>query len=182
MINNQNGSDEGMKKYQKLILAISALCVVFVIAVACGGGGTDTKTFKIKEDAKVGKGVWKILNAEKSFELKRTDATGKFQAEGQFVLLEVSLKNEGNETANLTGEEIDIMDENRNTYSFDSKNNNIYLAAIGKESLTKNPVEPGKSGTGYLIYDISKDAKGLKAKVKDINITGRDFVYIDLNM
>lgn len=172
-----------MKKYQVYGIAISVLCVLLVFAIACGGGGgTTTKTYKLKEDAPVGKGVWKILSAEKSFELNRTDGNGKFKAEGQFILIEVSLKNDSGEAANLTGEEIEIMDGNRNTYTFDSKNNNIYLAAIGKPSLTQTPVDPGKTGTGFLIYDISKDAKDLKAKVKDINITGRDFAYVDLNM
>jgi hypothetical protein len=171
-----------MKKNMAYCIAISALSILLILAVACGGGGPTTKTYKIKEDAPVGKGVWKILSAEKSYELNRTDAVGRFKAEGMFILLEVSLKNDSNEAANLTGEEIEIMDGNRNTYAFDSRNNNIYLAAIGKESLTKAPVEPGKTGTGFLIYDISKDAKDIKAKVKDINITGRDFVYVDLNM
>lgn len=171
-----------MRKYVVYGIAISALFALLVLAVACGGGGSTTKTFNLKEDAKVGKGVWKILSAEKSYELNRTDAVGKFKAEGQFILLEVSLKNEGNDAANLTGEEIEIMDSNRNAYTFDSKNNNIYLAAIGKESLTKAPVAPGETGKGYLIFDISKDAKELKAKVKNIDITGRDYVYVDLNM
>ncbi|MFA5867572.1 MAG: DUF4352 domain-containing protein [Actinomycetota bacterium] len=172
-----------MKKYKVFGIAAISVLVLLVGAVACGGGGGGgTKTYNLKEDAPVGKGVWKILSAEKSMELNRTDAAGKFKAEGQFVLLQVSLKNNSGEAANLTGEEIEIMDGNRNSYTFDSKNNNIYLAAIGKESLTKNPVPAGQTGTGYLIYDISKDAKDLKAKVKDVSITGRTFAYVDLNM
>ncbi len=171
-----------MKKFPVLGIAAISVLILIIFAVACGGGGTGTKTYKLKEDAAVGKGVWKILSAEKSLELIRTDAAGKFKAEGQFILLQVSLKNNSGEAANLTGEEVEIIDGNRNSYTFDSKNNNIYLAAIGKESLTKNPVPAGQTGTGYLIFDIGKDAKDLKAKVKDINITGRTFAYVDLNM
>lgn len=171
-----------MKKYRILGTLVLAVLIIVVFAVACGGGGTGTKTYKIKEDAPVGKGVWKIISAEKPIELYRTDAGGKFKAEGQFILLQVSLKNNSGEAVNLTGEEIEIVDGDRNSYTFDSKNNNIYLAAIGKESLTRTPVAAGQTGTGYLIFDVSKDAKDLKAKLKDINITGRTFAYIDLNM
>jgi hypothetical protein len=173
-----------VKKYLVFSTAILTVLILAILAVACGGGGgtTGTKTYKLKEDATVGKGVWKIISAEKSIELFRTDGNGKFKAEGQFILLQISLKNSSGEAANLTGEEVEIMDGNRNSYTFDSKNNNIYLAAIGKESLTKTPVPAGQTGTGYLIFDISKDAKDLKAKVKDITITGRTFAYIDLNM
>ncbi len=172
-----------MKKSKVFGFAALSVIVLLIGAVACGGGGGGgTKTYKMKEDAPVGKGVWKILSADKSMELIRTDAAGKFKAEGQFILLQVSLKNNSGEAANLTGEEVEIMDGNRNSYTFDSKNNNIYLAAIGKESLTKSPVAAGQTGTGYLIFDISKDAKDLKAKVKDITITGRTFAYVDLNM
>lgn len=171
-----------MKRCRMLGTLGLTVLIIVVFAVACGGGGTGTKTYKIKEDASVGKGVWKILSAEKSIELFRTDDGGKFKAEGRFVLLQISLKNNSGESANLTGEEIEIMDGDRNSYTFDSKNNNIYLAAIGKTSLTRTPVAAGQTGNGYLIFDVSKDAKDLKAKLKDINITGRTFAYIDLNM
>jgi hypothetical protein len=172
-----------VKRYIVLSIAVLSVLILVIFAVACGGGGsTGTKTYKINEDATVGKGVWKVLSADKSIELIRTDGAGKFKAEGQFILLQLSLKNNSGETVNLTGDEVEIMDGNRNNYAFDSKNNNIYLAAIGKQSLIKAPVPAGQAVTGYLIFDVSKDAKDLKAKVKDLTITGRTFAYVDLNM
>lgn len=171
-----------MRKTLTGAITVSIVFILVIFAVACGGGGSTTKTYKVKENAVVGKGTWKIDSVSKSKELIRTDGNGKYSAEGMFILLEVELKNDGSETANLTGGEIEIMDGNRNSYSFDSKNNNIYLGAINKVSLTKDPVPAGETRKGWLIFDINKDAKDLKAKVKDINITGREFAYIDLNI
>jgi hypothetical protein len=170
-----------MTKGFRYALGATSVFILLAFAIACGGGGSTTTTYKVKDEFKVGKGTWKILSVEITKDLQRKEGVGKFTAEGTFVVLQVQMKNEGNETANITGEEIEIMDENRNSYAFDSKNNNVYLNAIGKDSFTKVPAEVGKTITGYLIYDISKDAKGLKAKVKDIDIRGRTYAYVDLN-
>jgi len=170
-----------MKKGFRYIAGSAAVIILLVFAIACGGGGESTKTYKVKEDFKVGKASWKILSVEVTKELQRKEGVGKFSAEGMFVVLEVQIKNDSNEVANITGDEVEIIDQNRNSYAFDSKNNNVYLGAVGKESFTKEPVAVGATRSGFLIFDISKDAKDLKAKVKDINITSRDFVYVDLN-
>lgn len=170
-----------MTKGFRIALGATSVFILLVFAIACGGGGNTTKTYKVKDQFKVGKGTWKILSVEITKELQRKEGIGKFTAEGMFVVLQVEMKNEGNEAANVTGDEIEIFDQNRNSYAFDSKNNNVYLNATGKESFTKAPAEVGKTITGYLIFDISKDAKDLKAKVKDIDIRSRGYSYVDLN-
>lgn len=171
-----------MKKIN-IALAATAIIALLAFAVACGGGGGDSvKTYQMKEPVKVGGGTWTVKSVESTKELKRQDGTGKFTAEGMFLLLEVSLKNDGSSSVNLTGGEIEVMDDKGNAYTFDSKNNNIYLNAVGKESLTGSSVDPGKTSEGFLIFDISKDAKGLKAKVKNVEITKSDYAYIELNI
>lgn len=170
-----------MTKGFRYALGATSVFILLAFAIACGGGGETTKSYKVKDEFKVGKGTWKILSVEITRELQRKEGVGKFTAEGMFVVIEIEMKNEGNETANVTGDEVEIMDQNRNSYAFDSKNNNVYLNAVGKESFTKAPAEVGKSIKGFLIFDVSKDAKDLRAKVKDIDIRSRDYVYVDLN-
>ena len=164
-------------------LAVTAILVLLAFAIACGGGGGDSvKTYQMKEPVKVGGGTWTVKSVESTKELKRQDGTGNFTAVGMFLLINVSLKNDSGNSVNLTGEEIEVMDDKGNAYTFDSKNNNIYLNAIGKESLTGAAVEAGQTSEGWLIFDISKDAKGLKAKVRNVEITKSDYAFIDLNM
>jgi hypothetical protein len=165
----------------KIVAGAAAVIILLVFAIACGGGGTTTKTYNMKEQFSVGKGAWKVLSVQITKDLQRKEGTGKFTAEGTFVVLQLSLTNNGNENANLTGDEVELMDDARNSYAFDSKNNNVYLDAVGKPSFTRAAVEPGKTTTGYLIFDVSSDAKGLKAKVKDIDIRGTGFAYVNLN-
>ena len=170
-----------MKKSFRYIAAAFVVIILLVIAVACGGGGSTTKTYKVKDQFKVGKATWKVTGVQITQEIQRADASGKFTAEGTFVILNLELTNNGSENANITGDEVEITDDASNSYAFDSRNNNVYLGAMGKTSLTKAAIEPGKKATGYLIFDISKDAKGLRAKMKDIDIQSREYVYVDLN-
>ncbi len=170
-----------MKKSFRYGAAAIAVIILFVLVVACGGGGSTTQTYKVKDEFKVGKATWKVLGVQITQTIQRADATGKFTAEGNFVILNLQLKNDGTETANITGDEVEIADDASNSYAFDSRNNNVYINAMGKTSLTKAAIEPGQTVTGYLIFDVSKDAKGLRAKMKDIDIQSRSYAYVDLN-
>ncbi len=170
-----------MKKSFRYGVAAIAVIILFVLVVACGGGGSTTQTYKIKDEFKVGKATWKVLGVQITQEIQRADGSGKFTAEGNFVILNLQLKNSGTENANITGDEVEITDDAGNAYAFDSRNNNVYLNAMGKASLTKAAIEPGKTSTGYLIFDVSKDAKGMRAKMKDIDIQSRLYAYVDLN-
>lgn len=157
--------------------------VLFVLVVACGGGGNGgAKLYKKNENVKVGKALWKLLEVETGTEFSKKDG-GRISAEGMFVLLNVSMKNEGNEQTMLTGEELELVDDSKNTYSFDSRNNNIYLSNLGKENLVnQGGVASGKTITGWIIFDVSKDSKGLKLKAKDIDIRTRESALVDLGL
>lgn len=169
-----------MKRGLRYAAAAAAVLVLIVLGVACGGGSTATKTYKLNEAATVGKVTYMIKSVDITKELQRTDAPGRYTAAGMFVVLEVEMKNGSNERINVTGEEVEIVDQNGQAYAFDSRNNNVYLNALGKQSFTKAPVEKGATGTGFMIFDVSADAKEMRAKVKDPNISSRDFVFVDL--
>lgn len=170
-----------MKKSLRYFGSGIVVIILFVIVLACGGGGSTTKTYRIKDEFKVGKATWKVLDVKITQDIQRADGPGKFTAEGMFVIMNLQLKNDGTENANITGDEVEITDDASNSYAFDSRNNNVYLGAMGKSSLTKEAIEPGKTATGYLIFDVSKDAKGMRAKMKDIEIQSREYAYVDLN-
>jgi hypothetical protein len=169
-----------MKRSFRYGAAALAVIILFVLVVACGGGGTTTQTYKVKDQFKVGKATWKVLGVQITQDIARADGSGKFTAEGNFVILNLQLTNDSTENANITGDEVEITDDAGNSYAFDSRNNNVYINAMGKTSLTKAAIAPGKTATGYLIFDVSKDAKGMRAKMKDIEIQSRAYAYVDL--
>lgn len=170
-----------MRRRNWIILAAAGLLIV-VLAMACGGANGGAKVYKKGEAVKVGKATWKVLEVESKTEYAKKDG-GMIRAEGVFVLLKLSLTNEGSEQTMLTGEELELVDDTKNTFSFDSRNNNIYLNNLGKENLVnQGAVAAGKTITGWILFDVSKDTKGLQLKAKDIDIRSRESALVDLGL
>lgn len=172
-------------KHGKWIALFAAIGIIVFLLACAGGGGGQEKVYKMKEDATAGKAVWKVLNVETGQKFDRVEGGGgTIQAQGQFVLIEISITNKGNEQTSLTGEELEIVDDAKNTYSYDSKTNNMTLTSMGRQSLLGQGmmVAPNQMASGWILFDISKDAKGLKLKAKDIDIRSRSFVMIDLGI
>lgn len=171
-----------MSKRNLIVLAGSAL-ILLVLIVACGGGGAGSgKLYRKKEDVKVGKAIWKVLEVDTATEYPKKEG-GKIQAEGMFVLLNISLKNNGSDQTMLTGEELELVDDSKNTFAFDSRNNNIYLSNLGKKNLVnQGSVDAGQTIDGWILFDVSKDAKGLKLKAKDIDIRTQESALVDLGL
>lgn len=162
---------------------LAALSLLLVFSIACGGGGEGgPKTYKVRQDAKAGNAVWRVSSVQKTNQFTKKDGTGVIKAQGVFVLVEMQMKNAGAEAAVLTGEELELLDEENKAYSFDSRNNSVYLSAIGKENLIAGTVASGQTAKGFIIFDVSKDAKGFKLKARDIDIRSNKYVFIDLGI
>ncbi len=157
-----------------LILVLVAVGVITGCAVSNGGG---SGTHAMKEQVVVGTGTWKVIGVER---VKQTTSGAK--ASGEFVFINMQLKNISNEAANLTGVEIELVDEDNNTYNFDSQQNSSFLTSMGKDSLIKGRVEPGETVSGWVAFDVSTDAHGIKLKVRDLDITSSKSALIDLKI
>ncbi len=157
-----------------LILVLVAAAIITGCAVS-NGSGTDTHL--MNEQVVVGTGAWKVIGVER---VKQTTSGAK--ANGEFVFINMQLKNISNEAANLTGVEIELVDADNNTYNFDSQQNSDFLTSMGKDSLIKGRVEPGETVSGWVAFDVSADANGIKLKVRDLDITSSKSALIDLKI
>lgn len=165
-----------------MVITAAGLIILFVLACA-GGADGGPKTYKIKEDIKVGKATWKVLNVERGMEFPKSDGSGKLKAEGTFVLIELTINNGYSEPNNLTGQELELVDEAKNTFSFDSKSNNMTLAGLGRDSLIgQGMLAAGQTMQGWILFDVNKDAKGLMLRTKDIDIRSRESAMVDLGL
>lgn len=83
-----------------------------------------------------------------------TDLLGK-DAQGQFCLVSVKVRNDGKEAAYLFGESQDLFDNQDRKFSADT-GAMIYLPQ--KESPWLTEINPGNQIAGTIVYDVPKDA------------------------
>lgn len=160
----------------------AAIVVTLVVAflLGCASSSGSVQTFKMNEDVTVGKAVWRILSVEKNKQLG--EGSGGGQAEGVFVAVEAQVKNNSNESLSITGIEATVTDDAGNNYEFDNRNNTTLLSALKRDNLVNQTVAPGQTAKGWLIFDVSQDAKGLKIKVRDLDIRSSKTSVVDLNL
>lgn len=162
----------------------SVIVMLLMVALLIGcanSSGQDVKQFGMKEDVTVGRAIWKVVKAEKTKEITGGGGMGA-QAEGTFILIELQVKNGASESFMLTGIEMEVVDEMSKRYAFDSKNNSTYLGSLNKDNLVNQNVGPGETAKGWVIFDVEKDAKGIKLRVHDLDITSEKTALIDLDM
>lgn len=164
-----------MRNRKAILFGLSILAVAILIVGCASSDGASVKTFQIKDNVTVGKSVWKVLAVE---HMKTTSSGSK--AEGQFVFVQAQLKNTGSDAINLTGIEIEIVSEENRIYNFDAQQNNTFLTSMGKDGLMGVRVEPGETVTGWVAFDIEEQAKGLKLKVRDPEVSSSKYASIYL--
>ncbi|WP_152347798.1 DUF4352 domain-containing protein [Brevibacterium sp. CFH 10365] len=155
--------------------------VIIAIASALGGGGEDTSTSeggssdsqqsgeaaekesadKPAEEASYGIGDtvaaddWEITVAKVEDGVSQVgDEFLNAQAQGQFVQIELSVKNTGSEPNFFYEDDIKLGDDSGNTYSADSEAG-IYAAE--NNILFLEEINPGNTAEGALVFDVPED-------------------------
>lgn len=164
-----------MRNRNAILIGFAILAVAALMAGCASSDGASVNTFQIKDNVSVGKSVWKVLAAE---HMKTTTSGSK--AEGQFIFVQAQLKNTGNDAFNLTGIEVEIVSGDNKIYNFDAQQNNTFLTSIGKDGLMGGRVEPGETVSGWIGFDIDQDAKDLKLRVRDPDISSSKSASISL--
>lgn len=164
-----------MRKRSAMIIGLTILTVAGLITGCASSDGASVKTFQIKDDVIVGKSVWKVLAAE---HMKTTESGSK--ADGQFVFVQAQLKNTGNDAFNLTGVEVEIVSGENKIYNFDAQQNNTFMTSMGKDGLMGVRVEPGETVSGWIGFDIDENARDLKLKVRDPDVTSSKYAAVSL--
>lgn len=155
----------------------SLVLLALLIAGCANSSGDSVQSYQVKEEAAVGKSVWKVLTVEK---MKQTNTGAK--ASGEFVFVQLEVKNTSNGAVNLTGIEVELFDGDSNTYQYDTQQNNTFLGAMGKDSLIKGKMDPGETVSGWIAFDIPETAKNVQLRVRDLDITSTKSALIDLSI
>ena len=167
------------KMLKKLIVAglVSFTLLAIIIAGCASTSGNSAKSYAIKEEVAVGRSVWKVLAVEK---MKQTDNGAK--ANGEFVFVQLQVKNTSSEAVNVTGIEMELFDGDSNAYEYDTQLNNTFLGSMGKDTLVKGRIDAGETVSGWIAFDIPATAKDVNLRVRDLDITSTKSALIDLGI
>lgn len=170
----------------KILTVIIAIVLVGIIAGAAGGGNskssgstaessspskkdTSAQTAKIGEAVRDGKFEFVVKNIECGKSSVGPDQYLTKNAQGQFCLLTLNVKNIGDKQQYFSEGDQKLLNSAGQQYSPDStatlyhsNNSDVFLAQIN----------PGNSVEGVLVFDIPKDQTPTTAELHDSSFSG----------
>lgn len=173
-------------KKHKILTVILVLVVLGVIGGVLGGGSKSTDNnssgsqsanseskqpamAKLGETARDGKFEFVV----KSIECGKTSVgTNQYltrQAQGQFCLLNVTVKNIGNEAQSLFSANQKLLNAQNQQYAADDTAT-LYAAPNGGSWYSN--INPGNSVEGAIVFDIPKDQTPVTAELHDSAFSG----------
>lgn len=167
------------KKRAKWPWLVGALVAIIAIAIGTNTGsdtsngsadtlaGTnqqDSGAATIGQPARDGKFEFVITD------ISRTKTIGdeylNTTAQGEFVIVHLTVKNIGSEPQLLSDSEQYLYDAKDNKYSADSEAG-IYLSGDGSDSVWLEEINPGNTVKGKIAFDMPTGAKPVKAELHD---------------
>ncbi|HKR81984.1 MAG TPA: DUF4352 domain-containing protein [Candidatus Saccharimonadales bacterium] len=176
----------------KVLTVIGALIVVGIIASAAGGGSKSNtnnsstaskksstsaaQVAKIGQTADDGKFEFTVTSI-KCGEPSVSDSTGYLTktAQGQYCLLNLTVKNIGNEAQTLDNTSQYLFNSSNQKYSSDTE---ATIDINPTNGTFLNQINPGNTVTGTVVFDIPKGATPVTAELHDSALSGG--VKVDL--
>jgi hypothetical protein len=161
-------------------------CTAALIGGAASGGGEQQspkekysdakdKAVPVGETVKAGNVAWTVRSVQQSTELKAFGSRKK----GNFVIVDVLFKNNGNEAVTLDSSSLVILDDKGRENETDP-DASMYVPS--NQDLFLNQVNPGVTKSGRAIFNVAPDAEGLILRVGDTNPFGGTNAYVDLGV
>jgi hypothetical protein len=128
-----------------------------------GGGEATGETAQVGDKLTLKGTTYQVKKVETAKEVgdKYTGA----KANGEFVIVDVSLTNEKDEPATILGDNLRIIGGNGSSYS----TSDDALLAFSDQTFLLEEIQPGVTETGKLVYDLPPAAvKGAKLQVEDL--------------
>ncbi|PWV84519.1 protein of unknown function [Prauserella marina] len=113
-------------------------------------------------------------------DLSRAKTVGDYltaTAQGEYVIVELTVKNIGSEPQLLSDTEQFLYDARGNKYSADSAAG-IYLTGDGSDSVWFKEINPGNTVEGKIAFDLPADVEPVSAELHDSSLSGG--VTVDL--
>ncbi|MGW1060612.1 DUF4352 domain-containing protein [Micromonospora rubida] len=160
-----------------------ALVAAGLVALGCGtaddstgsaeaggdkGGDTPAKTAKVGQPARDGKFEFTVKSAKCGVAKVGSDLLGE-QAQGQFCLVTVNIKNIGKEAQMFDGSSQKAYAADGTQYSSDSA---AALYANKNAETFLNEINPGNQVSGVVVFDVPKKVKLTKLELHDSPFSG----------
>jgi len=168
-------------KRHKILTAILAIVVIGVIASAAGGGSKDktnnnskntaassSRTAKIGDSARDGKFEFVVKSLECNVMSVGDNPYLTKTPQGQFCLLDVTVRNIGNEKQSLFSSNQKLLNGSVE-YSADDT---ATIYAAPNSSSWYSDINPGNSVEGKIVFDIPKDVAPTTAELHDSAYSG----------
>ena len=163
----------GLKIVLVIILMIVAFAVLPETSSDLSQELTNTKTTTVNRQKITTTTVKNYYEFEESFILGNykytfnkmyvTNAVGDYfieEADGIFIVLDLTIENMGKESKTLWSVPVVIMDEYKNKYEHDSTAEIYAGDMFGKDTFNFEQIQPRLPKTGILIFDVPEDITG----------------------
>lgn len=175
------------------------IAIFLLIGIASGGGdqpATKSNTaqeasqekpeekdtaVKLNQPLQVGEVKWVATKVEKMDILKSSNEyQDSAKPNGVFVKVDLTAELTGTESGTIDGNQLKIIDSKGRKFS-DSSNFDVSVI-LGDRSIVLKQVNPNVPINGSVVFDVAKDATGLKLEIEDLRFTSDDKGLIDLGI
>ena len=167
---------------KKIILGVIGVFVVIIIIAAASGSSNKqtsntTTSTQSKEDQKAPETVAKVGEAAEDSDLAFTaisvdtapslgSSYSLRNAQGAFYVITLKIENKGKETKTVDSSMITLTDNQGRKFDRSIEGQTAKGLSQGKVDLFLQQVQPGLNVTGDIVFDVPKEAAGLKLNVK----------------
>jgi hypothetical protein len=131
----------------------------------------------IGEPVTVGDVQWTVTDAEQLEEL--LSIKGDY-AQGTFVVVDVTFSNSSNQDVTLATPFFALIDSEGREFEPGIENNFFFL--YPEENMFVEPVDPGSTKEGKIIFDTEPDSSGLRLRVGEAKFASDETALIDLGL
>lgn len=168
-----------------IVFVMLLLALIFPISETtespASGIETTEKITAIGEDVMVGSISYKVNELTTASEIGEYifDTFMGERANGIFYVIDLTIENKGKESENLFMPTLKIIDDQEREFDSDT-GAEMYYDVGGKKAISfGEQLQPGLPITGVKMFDLPKDAKGLKLKITGSGWSA-DKAYVDL--
>jgi hypothetical protein len=136
------------------------------------------ETVKIGKNVQVGEVRWKVLEVEKKETIEK-EFGESHKAKGIFVLVKLEAEMVGKESGSISESQFKIVDSKNRTFKPDR---DASWELPFEERFLFEDIQPNVPITGWIAFDIAKDATELKLKIEDLRVFSDLYAFIDLGI
>jgi hypothetical protein len=138
----------------------------------------ETNEIKIGEPVLVGEVQWKVIDVQKKDEIEQ-EFGEPLKPGGVFLIIKIEAELLGRESGSIYSSQLKVIDSQDRKFEPD---NDAMISLLFEDikPIFAEEIHPNVSKVGYVIFDIAKDAEGLKLQIKDARLLSSAFAIVDL--